>query len=269
MHLTYLETLLIEGVAEAHRADLSDELQVREVYQAVRPEVVIHTAFRLIGPRMARDTLHSTELCARAASDTGARFLHLSTDALFSGRARPYREEDLPDPVHPYGTAKAAAEAAVRAALPEGQFCMVRTSILTGADPWDPRSQAVVDSARAGQPVPLFTDEIRCPVSVDDLARALWEMAGWERWEPLHHLAGPEAISRFGLGRLILAREGIDLSLASAASQKDFASRRPGRVVLDSSRATARLRTRMRPVTEFLASPAPGGPASTGPAPIC
>ena len=33
------------------------------------------------------------------------------------------------------------------------------------------------DSLRRGEPVRLFTDELRCPVAVEDLAAQLWEVA--------------------------------------------------------------------------------------------
>jgi dTDP-4-dehydrorhamnose reductase len=41
----------------------------------------------------------------------------------------------------------------------------------------------------------LFTDDIRCPVHVADLAAALLELASGND-SGIHHVAGPDAVSR-------------------------------------------------------------------------
>ena len=48
----------------------------------------------------------------------------------------------------------------------------------------------------------LFTDEIRCPVAVQDLASALLELVGGDAAGVLN-VAGPEAVSRHELGVLV------------------------------------------------------------------
>jgi dTDP-4-dehydrorhamnose reductase len=55
---------------------------------------------------------------ARAAAETGARLLHLSTDAVFDGADGSYREDQLPAPLNVYGKTKLAGEAAVSEAHP-------------------------------------------------------------------------------------------------------------------------------------------------------
>jgi len=55
----------------------------------------------------------------------------------------------------------------------------------------------------------LYTDEVRCPVHVVDLALALLELAGAPHAGTCH-VAGPDAVSRHELGLLIAARDGLD-----------------------------------------------------------
>ncbi|WP_199714530.1 hypothetical protein [Micromonospora radicis] len=55
----------------------------------------------------------------------------------------------------------------------------------------------------------LFTDELRCPVDGTDLAAAVVELVGSDYAGPLD-VAGPEAVSRAELGRLVAHREGLD-----------------------------------------------------------
>ena len=55
---------------------------------------------------------------ALAASAAGGRLVQVSSDAVFSGAAIRYDETCVPDPISPYGAAKAAAETAVSAIAP-------------------------------------------------------------------------------------------------------------------------------------------------------
>jgi dTDP-4-dehydrorhamnose reductase len=56
--------------------------------------------------------------------------VHVSSDAVFSGFDVHYDEDCLPDPITPYGAAKAAAETALRALDPSA--VIARTSLIIG-----------------------------------------------------------------------------------------------------------------------------------------
>ncbi|MBO1329981.1 sugar nucleotide-binding protein [Streptomyces sp. VRA16 Mangrove soil] len=185
---------------------------------------------------------------AKAAARHGCRLVHVSSDAVFSGSRPGYDETCPPDPVTPYGAAKAAAETGVGLVCPGA--VVARTSLIIG----DRRSAhvAAVHQLAAGvREGVLFTDDIRCPVHVTDLAAALLELAAG-RTAGMHHLAGTDALSRHQLGTLIAGRDGLDPARLPAGLRAE--SGLPGAldVRLD-SRATQRaLRTRLRGAREFL-----------------
>jgi dTDP-4-dehydrorhamnose reductase len=113
--------------AAAEQLDIRDQEAVRALVGRVRPDVVIHTAAGRDDWRaMADGAAH----VAVAASEASARLVHVSTDAVFSGREVHYDESALPDPVYRYGAAKAAAETAVAAIDPGA--ALVRTSLILG-----------------------------------------------------------------------------------------------------------------------------------------
>jgi dTDP-4-dehydrorhamnose reductase len=96
--------------------------------------------------------------------------------------------------------------------------------------------------------VTFYTDEIRTPIHVADLASALLELADRREVTGILHVAGPEPLSRHELARLLAP----DLEHRGAPSPAD--PRRARNVALDSSRAYAQLRTRVRGVGESLHS---------------
>jgi dTDP-4-dehydrorhamnose reductase len=98
----------------------------------------------------------------------------------------------------------------------------------------------------------LFTDNVRCPVHVTDLARALLELSAGGH-SGICHVAGPDAVSRYELGVLIAQRDGLDEAALPAGRCAATGWPGPLDVRLDSTRTQARLATRLRGAREFLA----------------
>jgi dTDP-4-dehydrorhamnose reductase len=134
---------------------------------------------------------------ARAAR--GLRLIHLSTDVVFAGReGEPYVEDDALDPVTEYGRSKAAAETEVARDHPEA--LIVRTSLLYGGAEPSKHELAALDPAQT-----FYTDEIRTPVQVGELADRLLELVATGLAGPLH-LSGADALSRHEFAELIARR---------------------------------------------------------------
>ncbi|MFC7549814.1 sugar nucleotide-binding protein [Plantactinospora sp. GCM10030261] len=183
---------------------------------------------------------------AAGSIEVGARLVHLSSDALHAGRPEPYADDEPPTPVHPYGAAKAAAETAVR--LVDPGAVLVRTSAIIG----DERSKhlQLCLAALDGDAV-LFSDEVRCPVAVDDLAAAVRELAASDHAGPIN-VAGPDAVSRVELGHLVARRYGVDATRLRSTTIAEAGLVRPGEVRLDSARAVGLLTIRLRGAVELL-----------------
>jgi dTDP-4-dehydrorhamnose reductase len=238
-----------EGVAWAP-LDVRDQIAVEELLDRLRPDAVIHTAFRQAGPDLMAITARGAGNVARAAASTGARLLHVSSDVIFDGeREGVYTEADPPAPITEYGVAKAEAERLVAEACPTA--AIVRTSLIYGFDPLDRGSQFVLDVAAGTRPDRLFTDELRSPVFVGDLAAGLLELVALP-YAGVLHMGGAERVSRHELGCLIAIAYGFDPERLPAARSADSPVRRPRNCTLDSSRAAALLRTRLRGVREVL-----------------
>ena len=222
--------------ASTERVEVRDAAAVRGLIERVRPDVVVHAAYRQDGPGAYEINVDGSRNVAEAAAAVGARLVHLSTDVVFDGRkGAPYVEEDALSPVTDYGRAKADAERRVAEAHPEA--LLVRTSLIYGGAVPSKHEFAARDPGFT-----FYTDEIRSPIQVEDLAAALLELAALEVSGPLH-VGGADAVSRARFAELITG------SPVASAPAPDG---RPLDCSLDSGRAQALLQTRLRGVGEVL-----------------
>ncbi|MGW3350597.1 SDR family oxidoreductase [Nonomuraea rubra] len=229
------------------RMDVRERQDVAAVIDAFRPEVTINAAYRQAGWATTAD---GAAHVAAGVAGVGGRLVQVSSDVVFSGAAERYDETCPPDPITPYGAAKAAAETAVRAVLPDA--AIARTSLILGHG----RSghEALVRSlaSGAGEGV-LFTDDVRCPVHVCDLAAALVE-AAVRGLSGVLHVAGADAVSRYELGVLIARRDGLDPARLRTGLRAGSGVPGPLELRLDCSATQQRLATRLRGAREFLAT---------------
>ncbi|KPC62612.1 SDR family oxidoreductase [Streptomyces chattanoogensis] len=228
-----------------HPLDLRDVGSLAAVVAEVDPHIIINAssggtdwAITAAGP------IHLAMLAAKH----GTRMVHVSTDAVFSGAAVHYDESALPDPITPYGAAKAAAETGVLAVHPNA--VVARPSLIIGYGRSE-HEQLVHGLASGAVDGALFTDDIRCPVHVADLAAALLELASSDV-AGIHHLAGPDALSRHELGVLIAKRDGLDASRLPAGLRADSRLLGALDVRLNSQATQRQLRTTLRGARQFL-----------------
>jgi dTDP-4-dehydrorhamnose reductase len=232
------ELVALAPHASTERVDVRDAVAVADLLRRVRPDVVIHTAYRQDGPDAHAVTATGAGNVARACAELGARLVHLSTDVVFDGRAgRPYREDDRLSPVTDYGRAKADAERLVATADPTA--LIVRTSLIVGGPGHEPSKHELV---ALDPDATFYEDELRCPIQVTDLARALVELTTLDLAGPLH-VAGADAFSRAELAALVAG---------TAVRSVPAPPGRPLDCRLDTTRATHLLRTPLRGVRTVL-----------------
>ncbi len=230
--------------------DIRRRDDVAALVDETRPAVVINVAFRQTDWAATADGgMH----VAAAAAAVGARLVYVSSDAVFSGAAVRYDETCSPDPTTPYGAAKAAAETAIKGLDPTA--IIARTSLIIG-DGGSPHEKVVHALASGAKTGALFTDDVRCPVHVTDLASALSELAR-SSYCGIQHVAGADAVSRYELGVLIARRDGLDETVLPTGRRANTGLPGPVDVRLDCAKTQSRLTTRLRGARTFLA-PASG-----------
>lgn len=244
----YSQRLQFPGARPVY-LDVTSAGSVLQLVADVLPQVIIHAAYNKREDMLEPVTVLGTQHIAQAASAIGARLVHISTDLVFDGEGGPYDESASPAPIHAYGRAKAAAEEAVRQLAPNS--LIVRTSLICGLDPVDPATAWILTSLRDRQPITLFTDELRTPVWVQDLAAALLEQASGELTGILH-VAGPQSLSRFDMGVRLARHFGLDPAGITPGLSRESGLVRPRDCRLNTTLAQQVLETRLRSFDEGL-----------------
>ncbi len=155
---------------------------------------------------------------ARAASRAGARVIHISTDGVFSGKAGPYDESAVPDPVDVYGLSKLAGEVAAPHVL------TLRCSIV-GPDPEKRRGlYEWFKGLERGAAAKGYTDQLWNGVTTVQFAalcRAVIETGAFDRLAasaPVRHFCPNEPVSKHALLGLFNEALGAGVRVAPAVS---------------------------------------------------
>jgi dTDP-4-dehydrorhamnose reductase len=251
---TYRAHPIAQQNVAAFRVDVCDAAAVNRLFAEFCPAVAIHTAALMSGDEMMATNLDGSRNIARAVARSNARLIHLSSDVIFDGEHAPYDESALPAPITPYAESKARAERAVIAE--HSRAVIVRTSLVYGFDPLDPRTRQTLN----GEMPRLFTDEYRCPIFVDDLADALIELA--EQKPEISEISGFAVLNVAGAQRLSRYEFGLKLASAFSVAPRfqsalcaSYPAPRPRDCALDISLARRILRTRLRGADEVLSRP--------------
>lgn len=206
--------------------DLSKAGECEWVMQTVMPEVVIHTAAMAIVDDCELDPQRAMRVNADMAGELAgfadqlnAKFLHISTDAVFDGKLGNYKESDQPNPLSTYARTKLAGEIAVMSANPNALVARVN---FYG---WSLRGQRSLaefffNNLSTGNQVKGFKDVKFSPLQVNDLIDTLLEMLDKELIG-LYHTVSSEAISKYEFGVAIAREFGFDEALVQPVSVLD------------------------------------------------
>lgn len=171
---------------------------------------------------------------ASAASSTGAKVIHISTDYVFDGRSyRPYCESDKVNPISHYGTSKRKGEMVLLSLCPDA--IILRTAWL-----YSPHGKNFVKTmlnlGRQQREVRVVADQIGTPTNAADLAEAIVAILRARQWVPgIYHFTDEGVCSWYDFAKAIFGAAGIKNCKVVPISTEDYptAAPRPPYSVLD------------------------------------
>ncbi len=224
--------------------DLRDATSVAAFVIAERPDAVINAAAMtdVDGAHLDPERAMSVNALgpaaiARACEKVGARFLQVSTEAVFDGRRGvSYKETDACQPVSVYGVSKLAGEHLVRAYSPDA--IVIRTSWLYSMDAeMNFPTRLLRQLQDPVSEVRVVTDIVGNPTPASLLADALLRIVDTPIPAGTYHVCCTGAASKYDWAEQIMVTAGIDLNRlqATTSDQYETVAQRPHHVDLDTS----------------------------------
>lgn len=239
--------------------DVTDEDNLRKVFEEVRPRRLIHCAnlaggldFYERNPGLAKRfhydaTVNIGNLCRRY----NTRFIFLSSECVFDGKKESYCEEDPVSPISVYGRLKAESERWVIENV--GDYVIIRAMSVYGWDPMTVTPNAVMKvyfSVSKGKRIGVPVFRWGTPTYVGDLADALLELSVSSE-KGIIHVAGPTFINRYDWLSKTAAALGWDAGLIAPIMEADSKELlRPLKVLLDTHKFRQRYTTKLRSLQE-------------------
>lgn len=224
--------------------DITDEQDIRGKINQWRPSVIVNCAAwtdvegaenNEVGA--FRVNAIGAENAAIAARAIGAKFIHISTDYVFSGESTSaWKINDKTNPTSAYGRTKLAGEEKVLSAYAENTL-IFRTAWLYS--PWKRNFVKTILrlASEDYKQIPVVNDQVGQPTSALDLATRIIEIASSHIDSGIFHATNSGSATWFDFAAEIMTINGDDLSrlkpiFTSELKQK---ARRPKFSVLDHS----------------------------------
>lgn len=174
--------------------DITNEQQVRQVMDQVRPDAVIHcaawTAVDLAEdadkqPKVRAINVDGTAHLAQACREMDCKMMYISTDYVFNGQGQTPWQPDCKDyqPLNFYGETKLGGELAVSSALEK--YFIVRIAWVFGLNGKN-FIKTMLRLAETHDTLTVVDDQIGSPTYTRDLARLLVDMVESERYGIYH-----------------------------------------------------------------------------------
>lgn len=251
---------LFTDVAEL---DITSSAAVGEMFAQECPDAVVNCAAWTDVDGAEKDPAgafrineEGPRVLAIAAKQSGAAFIHISTDFVFDGCERtPYTESDIPHPLSVYGESKLVGEKAVVESGCAG--AVVRTSWL-----YSPYGRnfvkAILGAASKNREIRVVSDQWGNPTAADGLAAAIVQMipqlVSKPRRAERYHYCDAGVVSRSGFAEEIIRQAELDCKVVPVlSSEYPMTAERPAYSALDTAKIGRDFDIVPRPWQEALA----------------
>jgi dTDP-4-dehydrorhamnose reductase len=229
------------------------------VIGSYKPEVVIHcAAYTKVDQAESepdeayRVNADGTRNAALAAEQIGAKFVYISTDYVFDGKANaPYRENDRTDPQSVYGKSKLAGEQWVQSL--SSRYFIVRTSWVYGKYGSN-FVKTMLRLAEERDRLKVVSDQVGSPTYTLDLAQFLLELVQTDHYG-IFHASNSGACSWYEFAKAIFEERGMIVQVEPCTTAEfPRPAPRPAYSVLDHGAIRAHGLKPLRPWREALSN---------------
>ncbi len=210
--------------------DVTDRAMVYSKVEMLRPDIIINAAAynnvdaceENAEPAM-RINGDGPIFLARAAENSGAKFIQYSTDYVFDGTKKDgYNEDDLPNPISKYGESKLATENVFAHCT---RCYVIRTSRLFGRPATSEGAKksfvdVMLNLGREKDSLDLVDEEWSNPTYVVDLARQTKILVEGHYPAGIYHATNEGSCTWYGFANEVFKQAGIKIKTTPVTSTK-------------------------------------------------
>ena len=238
-----LESNSIENTAYTREEmDISDYTQVQDAVNRIKPDIVVNAAAYTNVDQAEIDQSEALAInkvgvanLANASKFVNARFIHFSTDYVFSGeRTKPWQVSDATNPISNYGESKLAGELEIARIYPDNSL-IIRTAWLYSPFGKNFYKTIIRKALNEKEIVQVVSDQIGQPTSAKDLAQLTLKAVSKKILPGIYHGTNSGSCSWFEFAQFIFEIAGEDVNRVIPIPSSEFASsaNRPKYSVLD------------------------------------
>jgi dTDP-4-dehydrorhamnose reductase len=232
---------------------------IRTVFHLLKPDLLINCAAYTAVDKAETEKEYvfqvngeAVGVMAALCAESGARFVHISTDYVFDGEAKqPYKETDFTAPINVYGSSKLEGE--------EQAFRFNSDSIVIRSS-WIYSSfgknfvKTMLRLMNERNEISVVNDQFGCPTYAKDIARMILGISKREKLEGgIYHFTNEGEVSWYEFALAVRDMAGSGCTVKPIPStQYPTPAKRPGYSVLDSSRIKEQFGINLRPWKESL-----------------
>lgn len=216
-----------QGYSDSVTANLESSEELRAAVRDVSPDFIVHAAALASHEECERSPERAfsinedvTRALAQESESVGAKFIYISTDAVFDGTKGNYSETDETNPFSVYGKSKLRGEIA---ALEVTNPLIIRTNFF-GWSPSGTRSilEFFVNNLDQGNTIPGFTDFTVTSTYVRKLVQVIGHLRDQVG---IWHVASTDALTKYGFGVQVAEVFGLDPTLITPTTSSTEVSR--------------------------------------------
>jgi dTDP-4-dehydrorhamnose reductase len=202
---------------DREQLDITIEADVIKYISEVKPDMILHcAAFTNVDAAEENEEVAyqinaaGTEYLAKAAKQTGAKMLYISTDYVFDGTAtEPYEVDQTTKPIGAYGRTKLAGEELLQKNLED--FFIVRTAWVFGVYGQNFVKTMIRLGEERGE-VGVVHDQVGSPTYTVDLARFMVELMETEKYG-IYHATNDGVCSWYEFAVEIFKQAGLNVKV--------------------------------------------------------
>jgi dTDP-4-dehydrorhamnose reductase len=156
--------------------DLNNEEKIRQTIQEIKPNIIVNaSAYTAVDKAESESNLAYQinsivpKIIAEESNKIKAKFIHISTDYVFDGKANtPYVETDLTNPLGVYGKSKLLGEENIK--KNNDDYIIVRTAWVYGIYGKGNFVKTMIRLGQEREQIKVVIDQIGCPTYAEDIA---------------------------------------------------------------------------------------------------